>query len=428
MITFDKCSSFKGEITVPSDKSITHRAIIMSAMADGVSLVRNPLKSRDTIATLNAFKMAGVDVVQDSDRFIISSSGWKNFKEPWDVIDCQNSGTTARLLAGVFAPQQFYTVFTGDNSLKRRPMARVIEPLSQFGANIKGRADNTLLPFSVIPSDCLTAAHIEAKTKSAQVKSAVLLAAAQIEGQSSYRETTATRDHTERMLAAYGVDVKVDGGVITVNGGKSMTQFESYVPGDFSSAAFFIVAALMFEGSEIIIKNCGLNPSRTGLLKVLKDFGVHIETETVIESPEPIGNIYIKYSKCAGGKVSGDIIANMIDEIPVLALLGLFSENPVEIRDAAELRVKESDRIAAIAENFRAIGAEVDEFSDGLKVYPLKSDVNKAVLKSFDDHRICMVNILLAKKFGIKMLIDNIDPLDVSFPDFIGWVMALEEK
>ena len=172
----------------------------------------------------------------------------------------------------------------------------------------------------------------------------------------------------------------------------------------------------MFEGSEIIIKNCGLNPSRTGLLKVLKDFGVHIETETVIESPEPIGNIYIKYSKCAGGKVSGDIIANMIDEIPVLALLGLFSENPVEIRDAAELRVKESDRIAAIAENFRAIGAEVDEFSDGLKVYPLKSDVNKAVLKSFDDHRICMVNILLAKKFGIKMLI----PEKADFATSIG--------
>lgn len=397
-------------------------------MADGVSLVRNPLISRDTLATLDAFRMVGVDVVQESDRLLISSDGWKGFKEPWDIIDCQNSGTTARLLMGVFAPQPFYTAITGDNSLKRRPMARVIKPLKEFGADIRGRAKDTLLPLGIMPSDKITSASLVAQTKSAQVKSAVLLAAAQIDGSSSYLEKVATRDHTERMLSSYGVDVSVNGGSITISGGKTMTPLESAVPGDFSSAAFFIAATIAFEGSEITVKNCGLNPSRTGLLTVLKNFGIDFETEITVQSPEPIGNIYIKHSKCMGGKISGDIIANMIDEIPVLAMLGLFSENPIEIRDAEELRVKESDRIAAIAENFKAIGAEIEEYPDGLKVFPLKGDVNKAVLKSFDDHRICMVNILLAKKFGIKVLLDNVDPLDVSFPDFISWIMALEEK
>ncbi len=428
MITFEQCRSFKGEITVPSDKSITHRAIIMSAMANGVSVVRNPLISRDTMATLDAFRLVGADIVKESDRFLISSGGWKTFKEPRDVIDCLNSGTTARLLAGVFAPQPFYTVMTGDNSLKRRPMDRVIKPLSKLGAEIRGRAGDTLLPVSVLPSSRMAPAGIMAETKSAQVKSAVLLAAAQIEGITEYSEKTPTRDHTERMLSGFGADVSSRDGVITVSGGREMTPAECFVPGDFSSAAFFIAAALAFEGSEIIIKNCGLNPSRTGFLTVLKGMGADIETEITRADPEPIGDIRVKYSECSGGRVSGDIVANMIDEVPSLAMLGLFSSNPVEIRDAAELRVKESDRIAAVAENFRALGAEVEEYPDGLKVWPFKGDACKGILKSFDDHRICMINILLGKKFGVKALLDNVDPLDVSFPDFISWVMALEQK
>ena len=428
MITFDECRSFKGEITVPADKSVTHRAIIMSAMADGVSVIHNPLISRDTTATLNALCQAGADVVKESGRFIITSDGWKAFKEPKDVIDCQNSGSTARLLAGVFAPQPFYTVMTGDNSLKRRPMGRVIKPLAKLGADIRGRAENTLLPISVLPSSRLSPKDIIAETKSAQVKSAVLLAALQIDGITRYTEKTPTRDHTERMLSGYGTEVSVNNGVITISGGKNMTPRECIVPGDFSSAAFFIIAALIFEGSEIVIKNCGLNPSRTGLLTVLKDMGADIETEITSETPEPIGNICVKYSECLGGKVSGDIVANMIDEVPALALLGLFAANPIEVRDAAELRIKESDRIAAVSENFRALGACVEEYPDGFKVFPLKGGVKKSVLKSFDDHRICMINILLAKKFGIKAIIDNIDALDVSFPDFIDCVVALEQK
>lgn len=428
MITFDQCSSFKGEMTVPADKSITHRAIIMSSMVDGVCLVKNPLNSRDTLATADAFAAVGVDIVKESDRFLIHSSGYRNFKEPYDVIDCQNSGTTARLLAGVFAPQKFYTVLTGDNALKRRPMARVINPLNSMGANITAKKGNTLLPMTINPSDKIVAKTIEAEVKSAQVKSSILLAGLQLDGTTTYIEKVSTRNHTEKMLRDYGADIKSENGVISINGGNSLKAIEITVPGDFSSAAFFIVAALSFEKSDIVIKNVGLNPTRTGLLTVLKEMGVDIQVEVTEDIYEPIGNIYVKHSVCKGGKVSGDIIANLIDEVPCLAMLGLFSENPIEIRDAKELRVKESDRIAAIVENFRSIGAEVEDFEDGLKVYPLKSGVNKAILKSFDDHRICMINILLAKKFGVKLMLDNIDPLDVSFPDFIGWVTALEEK
>ncbi len=428
MITFDKCSSFKGELNVPSDKSISHRAIIISSMVDGVSLIKNPLKSRDTLATADAFSAVGVDIVKDADRYLISSNGYRNFKEPYDVIDCQNSGTTARLLAGVFAPQNFYTVLTGDNALKRRPMKRVIDPLVKMGANITAKKSNTLLPMTINPSKNMKASNIEAEVKSAQVKSAILLAGAELEGVTTYKETVATRNHTEMMLKNFGADIKSENGLITINGGKKLHSLEMTVPGDFSSAAFFIVAACCFEGSDILIKDVGINPTRTGLLTVLKDFGIDFTVEETIKEPEPIGNIHIKHSVSKGGLVSGDIIPNLIDEVPLIAMLGLFSENPVEIRNAEELRVKESDRIAALVENFRAIGAEVEDYSDGLKVYPLKGDVNKAILKAFDDHRICMINILLAKKFGIKLMLDNIDSLDVSFPDFIGWVTALEEK
>ncbi len=429
MITFDKCRSFKGEVEIPADKSITHRAIILSAMTDGVSLVKNPLISRDTIATLDAFAAVGVDIVRESDRFLISSNGYRNFKEPYDVIDCQNSGTTARLLSGVFAPQNFYTVLTGDNALKRRPMDRVIKPLTKMGANITAKKSNTLLPMTINPSQNMKAMLLEAEVKSAQVKSAILLAASQIEGKTTYKENVATRNHTENILASYGADITADNGIITINGGKNFNANEIVVPADFSSAAFFIIAALIFEKSEVTIKNVGLNPTRTGLLTVLKNFGIDIEIETLDNGNEPMGNLYIKHSSSLGGKVSGDIIANVIDEIPLIALLGLYSKNPVEIRDAKELRVKESDRISAIVENFRAIGAEIEEFDDGLIIHPLTaSPSKKAILKSFDDHRICMINILLAKKYGVTVMLDNIDPLDVSFPDFIGWVTALEEK
>lgn len=426
MITFDKCSSFKGNIKVPADKSITHRAVILGAMTDGVSVVKNPLLSRDTIATMNIVQQLGVNIVNERSRLLIHSEGFKHFKEPYDILNCDNSGTTARLMMGVLAPSKFYSVLAGDPSLLRRPMDRVIKPLSVLGANIYAKNNSTLLPATILPSS-LKAAEIKAETKSAQVKSAILLAGAQLEGVTSYIETTPTRDHTERMLRAFGIKCENNNGKISVTGG-TFSQSRVDVPSDFSSAAFFIGAGLIFEGSEIVIENCGLNPSRTGLLQALKELGVNIEYEITSEEVEPVGNIYVKPAQIKGGKINGEIIANMIDEIPVLAMIGLFGQAPLEIRDAKELRVKESDRIAALINNFKALGAEIEEYEDGLKIYPLTKEPEKATLLAYDDHRISMVNIILAKKFGVKVLMDNIASLDVSYPDFIGDLLSLEVK
>lgn len=426
MITFDKCSSFKGTIKVPADKSITHRAIIMGAMTDGVSVVKNPLLSRDTLATMKIVQQLGVNIVNERSRLLIHSEGYKNFKESYDILNCDNSGTTARLMMGMLAPSKFYSVLSGDPSLLRRPMDRVIKPLSALGANIKSKNNNTLLPATIMPAN-MQAGEITAEVKSAQVKSAILLAGAQLEGVTSYIENIPTRDHTERMLNAFGIKCQNNNGKITVTGG-DFTQSQVDVPADFSSAAFYIGAGLIFEGSEIVIENCGLNPSRIGLLQALKELGVEVQYEITSDDIEPIGNIYVKPAQIKGGKISGEIIANMIDEIPVLAMVALFGQAPLEIRDAKELRVKESDRIAALINNFKSLGAEIEEYEDGLKIYPLTKEPQKATLLAYDDHRISMVNIILAKKFGVKVLMDNIASLDVSYPDFIGDLLSLEVK
>lgn len=425
MKIFDKVSSLKGEMVVPSDKSVTHRAFLLSLMADGVSYVKNPLISRDTMSTLTAVEMLGAEVEKEGDVYKIKSSGFNCFREPGDIMDCGNSGTTARLITGVLAPQGKFFVLTGDDSLKKRPMDRVIEPLSRLGSKIYGRNSNKQLPLAVTPAKVF-AADITGKVKSAQVKSAVLLAAAQINGRSSYTETVSTRNHSEIMLSQFGCDLSTDGKMITINGGKKMVPSEVLVPGDFSSSAFFIAAALMFDNSEILIKNIGLNSTRTGMLNVLEKFGVKFDVDVKSSGEgEPFGNISIASQNIKGGCISGDIIANIIDEIPAIAALGLFADNPVEIRDAGELRVKESDRISALVYNLRAIGAQIEEHPDGLKVFPLTSLNNKAELKSFDDHRIAMVNILLSKRFG-NLPIDDITCVDVSFPDFISNIEKLE--
>ena len=424
MISFEKVNTLKGEVCVPPDKSITHRAFILAGMACGVSKVANPLLSRDTKATLNAMKMVGVEFEKINEGFVVKSNGFKNFSEPDDIINCENSGTTARLLTGFFSGQNKYFVLTGDSSLRKRPMDRVIRPLSKLNASIFARSSGKYLPLTILPK-MLSGAHIESEVKSAQVKSATILAALQASSQSTYVEKTATRNHTELMLKSFGVSLKISDKLITIDPVDSLRPSEINVPGDFSSAAFFLGASIMFEGSEILIKNTGLNPTRSGMLKVLEQFGVKYEILNRFDEGDPYGDIFIKHQKISGGVIKGDIIANIIDEIPIIATLGLFATSPVEIRDASELRVKESDRIKSIVYNLNELGAKVIEYEDGLKVYPLK-DVNKiAKLKSFDDHRIAMINILLSKRFG-NIPIDDIASIDVSFPNFLEKISELE--
>ncbi|BAI81546.1 3-phosphoshikimate 1-carboxyvinyltransferase [Deferribacter desulfuricans SSM1] len=422
MISFEKIRGLNGEITVPSDKSMTHRAFIFGAMAKGKTVVKSPLLSRDTIATKDALVACGVDYELKDGDMIINSKGYDSFLEPDNVINCENSGTTARLLTGLFAPQSKYFFMTGDNSLRKRPMKRVIDPLSNLGAVIHSRRG--FLPLMIQPSS-MKGGIIEAKVKSAQVKSAVILAGLQIDEPVTYIEKDQTRDHTEQMLKYFGVNLDINNGVIEVNKKYQLKSTEFTVPGDFSSAAFFIGAALMFENSEVVIKNVGLNKTRTGLLKILNEMGAKIDVLVTKEGDEPIGDISIKFSSLNGGVIRGEIIPNIIDEIPLLGALGLFAKSPIEIRDAEELRVKESDRIKSIVYNLRVVGAEVEEYEDGFKVYPMKKVNDKGVLKSFDDHRIAMINILLSKRFG-NFDIDSIESIDVSFPDFLERLKQIE--
>ncbi|WP_277656015.1 3-phosphoshikimate 1-carboxyvinyltransferase [Seleniivibrio woodruffii] len=426
MTAFKQVKSLKGTVRVPSDKSISHRSFMFLSMAKGRGRIIDPLLSADTKATMAAMQAMGVTFEETVNGFVVTSQGYKDFKEPENVIDCMNSGTTARLLTGVYAPSGKYIVLTGDASLRRRPMDRVIIPLSQMGAKFAARDNGRCLPLTIMPSK-LHSADIIAETKSAQVKSAILLAGVQAEGITTYTEKAVTRNHTEIMLSALGAKITTEGLKITVEGAAELNAIDIVVPGDFSSAAFFLGAALMFEGSELMLENVGLNPTRSGMLKVLDDMGVKYTIENERGGAEKLGDIIISSQSFSGCTVEGDIIPNIIDELPMIATLGLFADSPVTIRNAKELRVKESDRIAATLYNLNALGAETEEYEDGMKVYPIKNINTKAALKSFEDHRIAMVAIMLAKRFGGEITVDNIECVDVSFPTFMETFKSLED-
>ncbi|TCK61832.1 3-phosphoshikimate 1-carboxyvinyltransferase [Seleniivibrio woodruffii] len=426
MTAFKQVKSLKGTVRVPSDKSISHRSFMFLSMAKGRGRIIDPLLSADTKATMAAMQAMGVTFEETVNGFVVTSQGYKDFKEPENVIDCMNSGTTARLLTGVYAPSGKYIVLTGDASLRRRPMDRVIIPLSQMGAKFAARDNGRCLPLTIMPSK-LHSADIIAETKSAQVKSAILLAGVQAEGITTYTEKAVTRNHTEIMLSALGAKITTEGLKITVEGAAELNAIDIVVPGDFSSAAFFLGAALMFEGSELMLENVGLNPTRSGMLKILDDMGVKYTIENERGGAEKLGDIIISSQSFSGCTVEGDIIPNIIDELPMIATLGLFADSPVTIRNAKELRVKESDRIAATLYNLNALGAETEEYEDGMKVYPIKNINTKAALKSFEDHRIAMVAIMLAKRFGGEITVDNIECVDVSFPTFMETFKSLED-
>ena len=428
MVNFNKIKSLKGIIEVPADKSITHRAIFFASMAKGLTTIYNPLISDDTIATLEIMQKLGVDIKNEKGNIVANSKGYNFFIEPENVLDCKNSGTTARLLLGLLAPQRKYFVMTGDDSLRKRPIDRVITPLCRLNAKIFARMNNRLLPATITHSE-MCGGVIEQIVASAQVKSAIILAAIQLNDEVNYIEKSKTRNHTELIAPAFGVDIKCKNNTITVKGGSPLKPYNIIIPGDFSSAAFYIAAALIFENSSITIKNVGLNDTRTAFLEVLKNMGAKISIELKEYDIEPFGDIFVEYGKLKGIKITEKIIPNIIDELPLLALLGLFSEDTVEVRGAKELRIKESDRIKSLAYNIKALGAKFEEFEDGFIVYPLdKKKISlKKSLKSFSDHRVAMINILLAKKFGEDMNIDDISSISVSNPEFLSILKELEE-
>ena len=413
---------FKGEFSPPPDKSISHRAVILSSLAKGKSTIRNLLRAKDTESTLNAFRSVGIQIEDRGDKVIIWGKGLHGLSEPSDVIDCGNSGTTIRLVSGVLSGNPFFSVLTGDGSLRSRPMARVIKPLTLMGAQISARADNRYPPLA-IRGRGLNPVTYEMPVASAQVKSSLLLAGLYSSGETRISEPVKSRDHTERMLPAFGGDLKVAGLEVIVRGGSDLRPVEMEVPGDFSSAAFFIVASLIIPDSEITAKNVGINPTRTGLLEVLRKMGAGIEIANVREvSGEPVADIH-----CRGGaplrsiEIAGDIIPSLIDEFPVLCVAAASAEGTTVIRGAEELRVKESDRIKAMASELVKMGVEIEEYPDGLSIRGNRR-LRGAEVESHGDHRIAMSMAVAALAADGKTIVNGASAVDISFPGFFDIV------
>ena len=412
-------SPITGIFNVPSDKSISHRTILLGVLAKGKSRVSNFLPSDDCLSTVSCMRALGVEILEESNGdIIISGKGIMGLKEPFDVLDAGNSGTTTRLLAGILASTDFFSVITGDDSLKSRPMKRIIDPLKLMGAKILGRKENRYLPLA-ISGRKLNPIQYKLPIPSAQVKSCILLAGLSTEGETVITEPVKSRDHTERMLKSAGARIERKGNDIILKGGIEINPFDTRIPGDISSAAFIISAALMVPGSKISIPNVGLNPTRTGFLNVLKKMGadITIKDETVNQIGEPVGTIEVSYSQLKGIEIEPDEIPTFIDEIPLLSILGAAAKGKTIVKGAEELRVKETDRIEAVVKNIRSMGIEIEEKNDGFIIEgPQK--FKGAIIDSMKDHRIAMTFSIAGLTAEGTTKIPDDKVVNVSYPGF----------
>ena len=427
IVELTKSKGLRGEVTAPPDKSISHRAIMFASMAEGKSVVRNFLRAEDPLSTIGAMRMLGIEILEDeSGEVIIEGKGLQGFSEPFDVIDCGNSGTTIRLVSGILAGNPFLSVLTGDDSLKQRPMARVINPLKQMGALISARGGDRYPPLA-IKGTKLKAIDYVMPMASAQVKSCLILAAMYADGATMVTEPQKSRDHTERMLAAMGADLKVQGLTVSIESGPRLKAVDVTVPADFSSAAFFMAGALIVPDSEIIIRGVGMNPTRTGLLRVLREMGADIRLENERDvSGEPVADIVCSTTEgLKAAKIGSDMIPSLIDEFPILCILATQAEGVTEIRGAQELRVKESDRIKAMATELAKLGVELQEHPDGIDIKG-KTGLKGGIVESYGDHRIAMSFSIAALIAEEKIVINNASCVDISFPGFYDKLKGLQ--
>ena len=424
-IEITKASRFSGEVIPPPDKSISHRAVMLSSIARGKGVVRNFLRAQDTESTMQAFRKLGIEIEDSGDMLVIHGKGLHGLREASDVIDCGNSGTTMRLLAGVLSANPFFSVLTGDRSLRSRPMKRVIKPLSLMGAHISGRDDNRFAPLA-ISGGKLKPISYNMPIASAQVKSSILLAGLYTEGSTIVKEPTRSRDHTERMLPAFGAELTSDGLTVTVQGNRELSSQEITVPGDFSSAAFFMVAAIVIPGSEVLLKNVGINPTRTGLISVLQSMGADItvmNTRTV--SGEPVADISCRGTTgLKAADVTREIVPSLIDEFPILCVAAAKAEGTTVIRGAEELRVKESDRIAAMATELAKMGVLIEEYPDGLNIKG-SDTLSGTEVYSHGDHRIAMSLAIAGLTASGVTTIHGAHAVDISFPGFFSLIRGL---
>ena len=415
---FAKSGPLRGEITVPADKSISHRAVMLGSLAEGESLIRNLSNGEDVRSTVRCMGQFGVEIVPEEGLHRIKGKGWAGLKEPADVLNCGNSGTTMRMLAGIASSRPFLTVLTGDDSLRRRPMARVIEPLTAMGAAILGRYNSRFAPLAIRGED-LRGISYELAVASAQVKSAILLAGLAATGETVVAERVKSRDHTERMLSQMGATIKIQGNLTRISGPCLLSPQEWVIPGDISSAAFWMIAASLVPGSEIIIRDVGVNPTRTGILEVLQAMGARIETENYrVTGGEPRADIVVKHSDLRPVEIKGEIIPALIDEIPVLAVAMAMTSGVSTVKDASELRAKESDRIAMIVNSLRLMGVAVEENEDGFVVHGTGHIPGNARVSSGGDHRMAMSSAIAGLVADSPVTVEGFDSVSVSYPGF----------
>lgn len=422
-VTIAPSGPLRGTVRLPGDKSISHRYAILAALAEGPTRIENYSSGADCASTLGALAALGVRIERQGSQVVLHGRGLKGLEAPRETIDAGNSGSTIRMLSGVLAAQPFTSRIGGDASLSRRPMDRIIQPLRQMGAVIRAREGR--FPPLEIDGRPLSPITYSLPVASAQVKTCVLLAGLFAPGETTVIEPVPTRDHTEIALREFGAAIDVEGRRITVRGPARLEPGEFQVPGDLSSAAFFLVAATLVPGSRIVLEQVGLNPTRAALLDFLLSLGADIRVLGVERRHgELVGDLEVRSAPVRGGLIEKALTAALIDEIPVLAVLGARSEEGLEVRDAAELRVKETDRIASVAENLRRMGARIETREDGFFV-PGRQNLSAAELDSFGDHRIAMAFAVAALVASGPCRIENAEAASVSFPEFFDRLNSL---
>lgn len=407
----------KGEIEIPGDKSISHRAIMFGSLAKGTTEVTHFLQGADCLSTISCFQKLGIEIENTQEKIIIHGKGLQGLSAPTDILDCGNSGTTTRLISGILSGQNFTSTLTGDASIQKRPMKRIMDPLRQMGADITSVHDNNCAPLMIKGSN-LHGIHYHSPIASAQVKSSILLAGLYAEGETRVTEPYISRNHSEIMLSHFGANVRTEGTTAILLPDPILEGQKIAVPGDISSAAYFIAAGLLVPGSEILLKNVGINPTRDGILRVAKEMGGEIELLNMnTDNGEPTADLLVKFSALHGITIGGEIIPTLIDEVPIIAIMAAFARGTTVIKDAAELKVKESNRIQVMVDNLKAMGADIESTDDGMIIHGGK-DLHGAIIDSHMDHRIAMSFAIASLLADGHMTILDKNCVDISFPTF----------
>lgn len=422
---FRKSVPLKGEVTVPGDKSVSHRSVMLGAISKGTTSISNFLEGADCLSTIDCFRKMGIEIERNPEEILIHGKGLHGLTAPSDILDVGNSGTTVRLLSGILAGQRFSSTLTGDESIQKRPMKRIITPLGAMGGDVKSIRGNDCVPLQ-IQGRTLKGIHYDSPISSAQVKSCVLLAGLYADGPTSVTEPYLSRNHSELMLRSFGATVTSKDTTVTIEPGPELTGQKLQVPGDISSAAYFIAAGLLVPGSELLIKNVGTNPTRDGILRVCRQMGADIQLLNQREQgQEPTADLLVKYSALKGTVIQGGLIPTLIDELPVIAVMAAFADGTTVIKDAQELKVKESNRLDIIVHHLQAMGAEVTPTEDGMIIQG-GALLHGAELDSHMDHRIAMSFAVAGLAAEGETTIRRADCVNISYPKFYEDLQSLQ--